>query len=385
MALAVSGGSDSMALLRLVHAWTVVQEQPPEITVLTVDHGLRIGSGAEASRVAGWAGALHRSHVILLWQGDKPATGIQAKARKARYDLMAQWCRANAADALLTAHTMEDQAETVLMRLKRTDSADSLAGIPAQGQWNGLPVLRPLLALRRQDLRDYLSSIGQDWIEDPSNCDQRFERVRVRETIAGMEGSALSIERLSALAQSSARTVLLLERCAAQWISMWVEESNAGVCHVPYEPFHPLPAALRQRILSRIIMNYGGGRLKPERDELQRLARWLTGAAEGSQPRCTLAGAILGKRKAKFWVTREAARIDAAPQIVPESGEMLWDGRFAIMAPEGSRVGPAGNIPLDLGDDVPIFARRAYPIVTVPQDDAGSGATNVTFQRLRAS
>ncbi len=385
VALAVSGGSDSMALLRLVHAWAVVQKQPPGITVLTVDHGLRAGSGAEASRVADWAGALHRHHVSLQWTGDKPATGIQAKARNARYDLMAGWCRANAADALLTAHTMEDQAETVLMRLIRTDSPDSLAGIPLQGQWNGLPVLRPLLALRRQALREYLSSAGQEWIEDPSNRDQRFERVRVREKIAELNGSAMSVERLSALAQSCARTAMLLDRCAAQWISLWVKETNAGVCHVPDEPFRPLPLALQQRILCRIVSHYGGGKLKPERDELRCLTLWVTDKFGATPSRCTLAGAILGKRKAEFWVTRETARIDAAPQIMPASGNMLWDGRFSIAAPEGSSIAPAGDTRLDLGEGVPAFARRAYPIVDVPQDAAGSAAVSVTFIRLKPS
>jgi tRNA(Ile)-lysidine synthase len=385
VALAVSGGSDSMALLRLADRWASSHLPAPILSVLTVDHGLRAGSGAEAARVGEWASALGRDHVTLTWVDPKPLTGIQSKARKARYDLMSAWCLANNADALLTAHTMDDQAETVLMRMRRTTSPDSLSGIPARGQWNGLPVLRPLLGLQRNDLRAALNEMGQGWIEDPSNDDPRFERVRVREAIAGFDRNSISVERLAALAQSCARTVQLLDQCATRWISKWVEETDAGVCFVPAEPFRLLPPALQQRILSRIVSHYGGGGLKPERDELQRLALWVSERDSASPSRCTLAGAVLGRRKAQFWVTREAARIDAVTQIVPASGKMLWDGRFSISAPEGSTVIPAGDARIALGEDVPAFARRAYPIVHVPQDAAGSGAARVAFLRIKPS
>ena len=382
VALAVSGGSDSVALLRLVHSWAADLEQHPKISVLTVDHGLRSGSQAEAAQAGEWATALSLDHHTLAWTGPKPVTGLQAKARQARYGLMTAWCRANDAELLVTGHTMDDQAETVLMRLQRTTSPDSLAGIPANGQWDGLPLVRPLLSLRREALRDYLSAIGQNWIEDPGNADRRFERVRIRDSLTEMAGSELTVERLTALAQSCARTANLLDRCAESWIELWLREDEAGICYAPSWELSALPQALQQRIFARIVSHYGGGRLKPERDELARLTQWLK---EGPV-RCTLCGAVLGRRRHEFWVTREASRIDRAPLTVGETGQAIWDGRFVIAAPEGSVVVPAGENAVELGKGVPVYARRAYPVVGLPEGSAGLDMpVKVSFLRLKTS
>src|SRR5690606_12644273 len=126
-----------------------------------------------------------------------------ARARQARYDLMNDWCRANGATVLMTAHTLDDQAETVLMRLARTSSLDSLAGIPKLGQWQGLKVFRPLLGERRETLRQYLRALGQEWIEDPSNDDPRFERVRIRKIMPLLSDIGITLEALGGLAQEA--------------------------------------------------------------------------------------------------------------------------------------------------------------------------------------
>ncbi|NJO35566.1 MAG: tRNA lysidine(34) synthetase TilS [Rhodospirillales bacterium] len=126
------------------------------------------------------------AHVTLIWKGGKPRTGIQAAAREARYGLMTEWCRANGATRLLTAHTQDDQAETVLMRLARTSSIESLAGIARHGAWEGVAVFRPLLGVAKSELRQFLAGLGQSWIDDPSNEDERFERVRVRKLMPAL-------------------------------------------------------------------------------------------------------------------------------------------------------------------------------------------------------
>lgn len=164
IAVAVSGGSDSMALLRLA----ALLPDGPEVIALTIDHGLRDGSRAEADQVARWCAGLGIPHHILAWAGAKPATGIQAKAREARYDLLTRWCTAHCVSVLLTAHTLDDQAETVLMRKRRTASAASLAAIWPERPWNGVRLLRPLLAVRREALRNFLRGLGQGWLEDPA-------------------------------------------------------------------------------------------------------------------------------------------------------------------------------------------------------------------------
>ena len=374
VAAAVSGGSDSMALLRLLDQARRTASLFPKITVLTVDHGLREAAAAEAAKVQGWCAALGLPHQTLRWEGEKPLAGIQARARRARYDLMSAWCRSNDAQALLTAHTMDDQAETVLMRLARTNSPDSLAGIPARGQWAGLPLLRPLLGMRRAALRRLLQAAGQNWIEDPSNEDPRYERVRIRRTLAEDEAQ---IERLAALAKTSAETVERLDNACNRWIAIHLTEDDWGYCHAPRQALEGLPAALVQRILGRIIRHYGGGTGTPEREELVRLAQWM--GTEGPLRR-TLAGAVLGKRRDRFWVAREAARIEADPVLVGRGGQVVWDHRFVIRAPSGSEVRKVSGVHPAQAEGVPVHARLSYPEVVVPQ-----GHAQVAFLRLISS
>ena len=161
VALAVSGGSDSLALLHLFNAFR--RNRDGRATVLTVDHGLRAEAAAEARQVADWAKTLGLPHVTLRWIGPKPQTGIQAKARVARYDLLADWCRAQDAQVIVTGHTANDQAETVAMRRLRTSSTRSLAGIWPDATWKGIAVHRPLLGITRETLRE-VSDKSPNWV-----------------------------------------------------------------------------------------------------------------------------------------------------------------------------------------------------------------------------
>ena len=285
-----------MALLRLA-----AQAAACRLTVLTVDHGLRPGSAAEARQVGQWCRGLGLAHQTLNWTGASPGSGIQARARKARYDLMADWCNANAASALLTAHSRDDQAETVLMRLLRTDSFDSLAGIPQFGQWHGLPLIRPLLSCRRADLRAYLAALGQDWIEDPSNDDTRFERVRLRRLMPALEETGLTVERLAALAQSCRDVGDAIGAAAGRWCRAHLEQ-EPGLCRFPAAGFGCLPLALRVRILGTVIAHFGGGGT-PERAELERLAEAM---AAGTLSRRTLGGALAWRRQASILIGARA-------------------------------------------------------------------------------
>jgi tRNA(Ile)-lysidine synthase len=376
VALAVSGGSDSTALMRLARDWAQTHHPDLTLSVLTIDHGLRQASAGEARLVGEWAVQLGLQHHVLAWEGEKPSSGLQARAREARYGLMAGWCRDNGASLLLTGHTLDDQAETVLMRLVRSLSPDSVAGIPRFGDWEGLRLFRPLLNARRAALRDYLVALGQGWVEDESNADRHFERVRARQELAELRSSGVTPERLAALAEAGARTTALLDRLTGRWLSIWLKEEEAGFCHVPAEPFVELPLPLQQRILARIVSHYGGGQSTPEADELRRLAQWVF----DGPVRCTLGGALMGRRKHGFYVCREAGRIAAEPLIVPDTGKALWDGRFLITAAPGTTVRPPNGEALPLGDGVPVFARRAYPLVEQP---AGTDTGPViAFQRI---
>jgi tRNA(Ile)-lysidine synthase len=380
-ALAVSGGSDSMALMRLTQAWAARHHPNLTLSVLTVDHRLRTASTAEAGQVGQWAAALGLSHHILSWSDDpKPATGIQAAARAARYGLMTGWCRDHRAELLLTGHTLDDQAETVAMRLVRTASPDSLSGIRPLGGWQGLPLVRPLLGVRRQALRAYLDSLGQAWIDDPSNDDSRFERVRVRRALAEAERAGTATDWLADLAAASAAEARELAAAADAWLAAALDEHESGCCMVPLAAFRALSGELRQRVLARIVGHYGGESPAPAPAELRRLAAWAAG--EGGPLRRTLGGIVAGRRKHGFWVAREPGRLAAAPVTVPETGRLLWDARFVIVAAPGSTVTPAGTRRPPLGDGVPVFARKTCPWVEQP---AGSPAPErISFRRLAA-
>jgi len=379
VALAVSGGSDSMALLRLAEAWTRGRSRQPRLSILTVDHALRAGSASEARQVAAWAAALGADHQVLVWTGPRPATGIQAKARQARYDLMTGWCRNHGATVLMTAHTLDDQAETVLMRLARTSSLDSLAGIHRWSVWNGIKLFRPLLGERRVALREFLASVDQPWIDDPSNADERFERVRVRKIMPLLAEGGITAETLSGLASEAADVSQALWAAAREWVERHGVEHDSGYGAVPIRDFGRQAEALRTRILGCLIGRYGGGKL-PEPAELGLLSAWLATASAG---RRTLGGAVIARRSREFLVGREPGRIDPAPVTVPASGQVIWDGRFEIHAPPGCRVRPLGQTGRQPRQpELPAFVQAGLPAIetggtgwVIPQLTGEAGVT----------
>ena len=265
------------------------------------------------------------------------------------------------ASCLLTGHTLDDQAETVLMRLNRTSSFDSLAGIPAEGQWDGLRVLRPLLGQRREALRRWLTELGQPWIDDPSNEDPRFERVRLRALLPELASNGITPDRLAALAQDCAALAADLRVAAGQWIRTELA-CQPGYGVFPLPGFDALPLDIRVRVLDQLIGHYGGG-ASPERAELQRLAQALAALPA----RRTLGGAVIWPRRGLVHVGREAGRISAAPVTVPEAGEVLWDRRYLVLAAPGTQVLPRLQVPgYRPACAAPAMFQRAEPVVLTP-------------------
>jgi tRNA(Ile)-lysidine synthase len=184
IAIALSGGGDSMALACLAHGFLAGRGEQDRLFAVTVDHGLRPESAGEAERAGEFCAALGIDHEIRRWDGDKPAAGLQAAARDARYRLLAEAARNAGCGMVLTGHTLDDQAETVAMRQARGPGR-GLSGIaPATLYARRTWFVRPLIVLRRADLRAFLKERGQDWVDDPSNFDPRFERVRLRGSLS---------------------------------------------------------------------------------------------------------------------------------------------------------------------------------------------------------
>lgn len=338
IALAVSGGPDSVALAYLVARWRAERGDTPDVTLLTVDHDLRSGSREEALFVGRIAKSLGLPHAILTWShGGSATTGLQAKARAGRYNLMAAYCHAHDTEALVTAHHLDDQAETFLMRLKRGSGLDGLAAIPEASVWAGVPVLRPLLEVPKARLTATLSDAGIGFVEDPSNADQRFERARMRSSGDALAKLGLSPEALARSARrlrraqnaiEAATTAFLAEHGAINAAGFHGAINAAGFCVFGQEPLAAAPAEIALKSLSRMVTAVGGG-AKPVR--LSKLEALLGALQERPQQTHTLGGCRLQPMHGgKIGVFRET-RGPGLPSLRLHPGKRaLWDNRFRV-------------------------------------------------------
>ena len=241
LAIAVSGGADSMAMLTLAHAVL-----PGQIVAATVDHRLRAAAAEEAATVAAYCAALAIPHTILTPEAPIAGASIQAQAREARYALLARWARDAGALALLTAHHADDQAETFLMRAARGSGAAGLTGVRARATIAGFPVLRPLLGWRRDDLRRIATDAGVPFVDDPSNADARHDRTRFRALLA--ETPALDPVALAQSAAALAEAEAALAFATRQLWAARVRAEPALTLDVS-----DLPRELRRRLARRAI------------------------------------------------------------------------------------------------------------------------------------
>jgi tRNA(Ile)-lysidine synthase len=213
--LAVSGGTDSLALMVALAEWAKgLKGTAPALSVATVDHGLRPEAREEAQYVARVAAGYGLVHKTLEWSGEKPKAGLQEAAREARYDLLSAHARSIGADAVLLAHQAEDQAETVLIRLCAGSGITGLSGMKARTEWRGLTFFRPFINVPRARLAAMLAEKGILPINDPSNTDPRFTRVRFRRAAAFLAEEGLDTGRLTMLSRRMARADAALAEVA---------------------------------------------------------------------------------------------------------------------------------------------------------------------------
>ena len=321
LAVAVSGGGDSMALVLLAHDWAA--GCGGRVTALTVDHGLRPEAAVEAAQVAAWCAARGIDHVILTRSGTAPASGIQAFARAARYDLLENWCRAHFVLHLLLAHQREDQAETVMMRHARGSGVDGLAGMSSIIERGAIRLLRPLLNVPRAQLRAFLDARGQRWIEDPSNRNPAFTRVRVRDELGGaLPGSAKA--HLAATAARLGRERAIREVEEARLLARFVALDPAGFAAIAPQAFDPQvfvwPEALGVKMLGAVLATVSGSDYPARTEQIERLYRALAGGL--AQDR-TLGGCLILPRRGKILVCREPAAVARAASDRARCGRAL--------------------------------------------------------------
>lgn len=294
--VAVSGGPDSVALLALLAGWAQVPGRPP-LHAATVDHGLRPESAEESVAVATLCARLGVGHAALRWEGVKPASALQAQARRARYALLADEARRLGGATLVTAHTLDDQAETMLMRLSHGSGPSGLAGMRQRSEINGVPLVRPLLGVPKARLVATVQARGLPFILDPSNADRRFERVRWRESMPVLAEQGLTAERLGRLAERMAR---LDEAAARQAQEVFIEvvmpdEVVEGALSLRFSVLASEPDEIVLRVLALALdaaAPGGDGHSRLER--LEACGAALTAAARtGLALRRTLLGCVL--------------------------------------------------------------------------------------------
>jgi len=335
LVLAVSGGPDSTALMFLAARWRQALRGGPKLLAVTIDHGLRPESAAEAGVVAALAGRLGIAHRTLRWTGRKPQTGLQEAARNARYRLL----RAAAAEAgsehVLTAHTLDDQAETVLFRLSRGSGLTGLAAMARTTRLDGLLVVRPFLDLPKARLVATLEAEGIRFLDDPSNRDPRFSRPRLRGLMPALASEGLDAGRLALLARRMARAEAALDAAtgeALRQVSVAATrppQNSAGPVPVGFDAaaFARLPAEIALRVLQSTIARIGDegppqlGKLEALLDALAaahpvangRFRRTLAGAAVTlTGDRLTIERAAPHRRRAAAAAQRSSARSKGA-------------------------------------------------------------------------
>jgi tRNA(Ile)-lysidine synthase len=266
--LAVSGGPDSIALMWLAARWRRALARGPRLFAVTVDHGLRTESAAEARDVKRLARSLELPHRTMRWTGTKPKTGLPAAARAARYRLLAQAARAHGATHVFTAHTRDDQAETLLMRMMRGSGIAGLAAMARQSQRDSVLLARPLLHVAKSRLVATLGKAKVGFADDPTNRDVNFTRPRIRAVmpvLAAEGGDARSLARLaSRLARANAAVEVLVDG-AERYLALKVRETRQSRADAKaldfrifdFRDFAGMPEEIRLRLLLRAIERFG--------------------------------------------------------------------------------------------------------------------------------
>lgn len=334
LGVAVSGGGDSVALLHLLH--DIAQTHPILLNAITVDHGLRSEAAHEAADVTALCERLGVPHTIVRWTGWDRQGNLQKEARDARYRLITDWAKDHDITTIALGHTLDDQAETVLMRLARGAGVDGLSAMAPRRLSNGITWIRPLLGLTRAELREDLRARGASWAEDPSNDDTRFDRVRVRQALDVLAPLGIDAQALGQVAFNMARA-----RDALNWQAFLearrIARVEAGAVRIDWRAYRTLPDEAARRILLSAIAWISGSGYAPRRRPVLGLIEALKQGTGG-----TVDGCQAWRDRDALWIFREHQPIRDMKCRVDE----LWDGRWHLHGGpqgEGLHLGALGE------------------------------------------
>ncbi len=366
-AVAVSGGPDSMALAALLHGWLAARGGA--LLALTVDHRLRPASAPEAEEAGQRLSRLGIPQLVLRWDHDAPPqSGIQKKARAARYALLTSACRERNIPFLFLAHHADDQAETLVMRMERSSGPDGLAGMPLCRAEDGVTLLRPLLPLRKARLEATCAARGIGFARDPSNGALRFMRARLR----AWNAPRPDVERINALSLRAGLTRAHLEESCNQWLALFATADAFGGIRFDHKAWRELSGPLRARALDRALLSAGGNDYAPRGKARARLMEALM---QNGPVQKTLGGCFITLHGGQITLHREAGLITHdAPLAAFVARLSRWDNRFSFSFPESlkneelrvARLGGASRKLLEKMGAGPIAALPARPRAGLP-------------------
>lgn len=320
--LAVSGGSDSMAMLHLMAR--VAPQTGWALKAVTVDHRLRPEAAEEAAFVGRACAALSIPHDILIWDHGALHGNLMQAAREARYGLLADWAKRAGVDLVTLAHTADDQAETFLMGLSRAAGLDGLAGMRDGFVTEGTLFRRPFLQQFRAELRAYLTRQGVQWIDDPSNDNDRFTRVKARRAIKALAPLGITVDRLSGVVHNLSMALSVVQDAVAKSARDTVTET-VGALRVERKAFRNLHPEIRRRLLVAMVRWISGALHPPRETKLAAL-----GLALDLGKDATLGGVRFRWQGETLWISREARGCGG-----PVPAGQLWDRRWRIDADAG--------------------------------------------------
>ena len=347
IALAVSGGADSLALLDGIDRWRRRGSGAPDVIVLTVDHRLRCGSSREAANVAAIARNRAMTARVLTWTEPHPTSNLEATARTARYRLLMDAANKVSADCLVLAHHRDDQAESFLMRLQRGAGVFGLAAMRRSIRAGGLTIVRPFLEVPRVRLVATAAAAGLEPVEDAMNTDPRFARARVRGIMPLLSADGLDPARLAATARRLADAATAIDEAASALIAEAVETDTLAIARLDQASIAAAPDEVGLRVMVRLLLAIGGDDYPPRHERLANLVTAMVARRHGGRFKRTLAGTVVEWRAGRFLLYREIGRLGLPTIAVGPGFVGRWDGRFAIAAgggmPAGVTIGPLGE------------------------------------------
>lgn len=355
IAIAVSGGPDSMALAYCVQKWGKA-----ECIAFIVEHGLREESAVEAKSVKKRLQKIGIPAEILKWRHGKISSRLHEVAREARYRLLIEACKKHGVKDLLMAHQAEDQAETVLMRLAKGTGIDGLAGIPAHTTRDDIRIFRPLLPLSKQRLFLTCKKAGIETVTDPSNAKEKYARGRLRKIMPLLETEGLSVERLTALATRAREAKDALEHASNEFLKAAAHTEIGGSVRLDRKALRRVPRAIAMRALTACLRYVHDDDYPPDQESLASILDMLLG--QEGQTR-TIYGCMIVPSEKQITVLREPSAAKEETPIAPRQ-TILWDKRWLVTASAKAKHGTIralGNPPHEILDALAPDLRKQIP------------------------